>query len=138
MAWTFLLAGLLNPAQAGLVFQARAMAQIGSVAVTMIMESASRRFLSPARARHDLAQAAGFIQLNRRLALGLLPLVAVALAAILLRKDGALGADFAITLLAVLLIAFARMTSRHATALGAVRKGLLSRLLTGPSVLTLG
>lgn len=38
----------------------------------------------------------------------------------------------------MVLVALARLTARHATALGVMRKGLLPRLLTGPLVLTLG
>ena len=39
---------------------------------------------------------------------------------------------------AMIMAAMARITGRHATALGVMRKGLLPRMLTGPVVMTLG
>ncbi len=40
--------------------------------------------------------------------------------------------------IAMVMAAMARITGRHATALGVMRKGVLPRMLTGPVVLTVG
>lgn len=142
LAWTFLLARMLVPEQAGLVFQVMALTQIASALLTMNVESGALRFLTGPLAENDLDSASGFVRFNRRLILLLgLPVLA-GLALVIWLGGSAQGVDLALLILiagaSVPLIALARMTARHATAMGAVRYGLLPRLLSGPAVLTLG
>lgn len=142
LVWTFLLARMLAPEQAGIVFQVMALAQIASALVTLNVESGSLRFLTGPMAARDLDQATGFIRFNRRLNVVLCLPVLVGLGLVIWRA----GSGQVVGLLSVIviaggavpLIALARMTARHATALGAVRYGLLPRLLSGPAVLALG
>ncbi|MDO5528818.1 MAG: hypothetical protein Q4F71_05395 [Paracoccus sp. (in: a-proteobacteria)] len=141
LAWIFMMARLLVPDEAGRVFQAMALAQLGSALVTANLESGSMRFLVTAEAAGRADVMRGFIRLNRLLVGALLVPVAALVAVLLWRKNGG-AADFLPLALsavaAVPMIALARMTSRHAAALGAIRPGLLPRLLAGPLVLTIG
>lgn len=140
LAWTLLLVRMLAPQAAGVALQAISVAQIASILMTLNMESGAMRCIVPAREHGRMAQAAGFIRVNRRLVLFTLPLLALLGAAVW--TTGLLPAEnpqmLAAMALAMVLVALARLTARHATALGVMRKGLLPRLLTGPLVLTLG
>lgn len=140
LAWTLLLVRLLQPQAAGEALQAISLAQIASILLTLNVESGAMRVIVPARHGGDIRPAAGFIRFNRAMMLVTLPLL-LGLAAL------AWWAGFvplvppalaAAVTLAVVLVALARLSGRHATALGVMRKGVLPRLLTGPLVLTLG
>lgn len=139
LVWTIVLVRLLQPESAGVALQAISVAQIVSILVTLNIESGSVRVIVPAREQGRMSEAAGFIRFNRRVMLATLPVLAAA--AMALGLSGWLPqttATAATMALAVVLVALARMSARHATALGVMRKGLLPRLLTGPLVLTLG
>lgn len=139
LAWTMLLVRMTQPAISGIAFHAIATAQIASILLTLNVESGSVRALVPALQAGRMDEAAGFIRFNRRMILIALPLVA--LAGLAWQRFGAGGGGALLTLwicVAMVMTALARMTARHATALGVMRKGLLPRLLTGPLVLTLG
>lgn len=133
LLWTLLLVRVLHPEAAGQALQAIAVAQIASILMTLNVESGSVRVIVPAREHGRLAQAAGFIRFNRRMILFSAPPLLLACAVM----PGPLPMTAA-TGLAVALVAVARLSARHATALGVMRKGLLPRLLTGPVVLTAG
>lgn len=140
LLWTLLLVRLLQPEASGIALQAISIAQIASILITLNVESGSMRAIVPARQNDRWDQAAGFVRFNRRLALITAPILALLVLGVWL---GGLTvfqtpATLAAMALAVVLVAMARMTARHATALGVMRKGLLPRLLTGPVVLTLG
>ena len=134
LIWTVLLVRLVQPELSGAVFHAISVAQIASVALTLNVESASMRFLVPALHEGRADQAASFIRFNRLLVAGLVIPVSVPL---LLMVD--MGAAMVLSVIvAMVATALARVTGRHATALGAMRQGLLPRLLTGPAVPSLG
>lgn len=140
LIWTLLLVRLVQPDQSGLAFQAIAMAQLLSILLTLNVESGSVRTLVPALRDGRLDEAAGFIRFNRRIILFTLPLMflgALAWQQVLAPSGLSRGLLICIVI-AALMAALARMTARHATALGVMRKGLLPRLLTAPVVLTLG
>lgn len=139
LAWTMLLVRMIAPELSGIAFRAIAIAQIGSILLTLNVESGSVRMLVPAIHDGRLADAAGFIRFNGRLILMSLP--AVLALAVVWQLAGSQPSAIALTLsviAAMVMCAWARITARHATALGVMRKGLLPRLLTGPLVLTLG
>ncbi|MDP5307521.1 hypothetical protein [Paracoccus spongiarum] len=139
LVWTMLLVRMIQPELSGIAFRAIAMAQIGSILLTMNVESGSVRALVPAMQAGRLDEAAGFLRFNRRIILTSLPILAALTA--LWHLSGIGGASPALTLAiaaAMVMCAVARMTARHATALGVMRKGLLPRLLTGPLVLSAG
>lgn len=140
LCWTLLLVRLLQPEASGIALQAISVAQILSILVTLNVESGSVRVIVPAREHGRMQDAAGFIRFNRRMMLVTLPILA-AIAALAL-TSGFHPSESPATLgamaLAVVLVALARLSARHATALGVMRKGLLPRLLTGPFVLTIG
>ncbi|MFV0299859.1 MAG: lipopolysaccharide biosynthesis protein [Paracoccus sp. (in: a-proteobacteria)] len=136
LAWTLLLVRLVQPELSGIAFRAIALAQIGSVLITLNVESGAMRVLVPALQQGRPDEAAGFIRFNRRMVWLSAPALALAaLAWQQFRGDGALVLWIAV---AAVMVALARLTARHATALGAMRRGLLPRLLTGPLVLTVG
>lgn len=139
LVWTMLLVRMIQPELSGVAFRAIAIAQIGSILLTLNVESGSVRTLVPAMRDGDRHRAAGFIRFNRQMIAWSLPvLVLLALGwQQLLSEDGAGALTFAIAA-AMLTSALARMTARHATALGVMRKGLLPRLLTAPLVMTAG
>lgn len=134
LVWTMLLVRLVQPEASGAVFQAIAVAQIASILLTFNVESASMRFLVPALHDGRRAEAAGFIRFNRLTIPLMLPPVALGIA--LVQQGGA--GMIAAVIVAMAATAMARATGRHATALGAMRQGLLPRLLAGPVVLSLG
>lgn len=140
LCWTLLLVRLLQPEASGIALQAISVAQILSILVTLNVESGSVRVIVPAREHGRMQDAAGFIRFNRRMMLVTVPVLA-ALAALAL-LSGLHPPEGTATLMAmavaVLLVALARLSARHATALGVMRKGLLPRLLTGPLVLSAG
>lgn len=140
LAWTLLLVRLLQPEAAGIALQAISAAQIASILMTLNVESGSVRVIVPARQDGRMEQASGFIRFNRKLVLITLPVLAtIALLAWWLGMPmPETPATAAAMALAMVLVAMARLSARHATALGVMRKGLLPRLLTGPVVLTLG
>ncbi len=136
LVWTLLLTRLVQPELSGIAFHAIALAQIASILLTLNVESGAMRLLVPALHQGRLDEAAGFIRFNRRMVWLTAPILA--LAAVIwaqLQGNGLLVGWIAV---AALMVALARLTARHATALGAMRRGLLPRLLTGPIVLTLG
>lgn len=140
LIWTLLLVRLVQPNLSGLAFQAIAMAQLLSILLTLNVESGSVRTLVPALREGRLAEAAGFIRFNRRIVLFTLPLMVLGVLAWqnIFAPTGLSGWLLICIVIAALMAALARMTARHATALGVVRKGLLPRLLTAPIVLTIG
>lgn len=140
LCWTLLLVRLLQPEASGMALQAISVAQILSILVTLNVESGSVRVIVPAREHGRMQEAAGFIRFNRRMMLVTLPILAALAGLGLLAglQPAQPPAALAAMALAVVLVAMARLSARHATALGVMRKGLLPRLLTGPIVLTLG
>lgn len=139
LVWTLLLVRLLAPDLSGIVFQAIAIAQIGSILLTLNVESGAVRTLVPAVHAGRLDEAAGFIRFNRRMILMTAPLLV--LATILWMAGPAPGGTGPLApwvAAAMVMAALARMTARHATALGVMRRGLMPRLMTAPIVLTLG
>lgn len=136
LVWTLLLVRLVQPEAAGIAFRAIAMAQLASILLTLNVESGAMRNLVPAMQAGRPAEAAAFIRFNRRMVLFTAPLLALA-ALVWQQVQGGGWLVFWITIGAVM-VALARLTARHATALGVMRRGLLPRLLTGPVVLTLG
>lgn len=136
LVWTLLLVRLVQPEASGIAFRAIALAQLASILLTLNVESGAMRTLVPALQSGRLSEAAGFIRFNRRMVLFTAPVLAVA-ALIWQQMQGGGWLVFWITIGAVM-VAQARLTARHATALGVMRRGLLPRLLTGPVVLTLG
>lgn len=140
LCWTLLLVRLLQPEASGIALQAISVAQILSILVTLNVESGSVRIIVPAREHDRMEEAAGFIRFNRRMMLVTLPVLAASAGAALWAgfsptQSTAIIASMA---LAVVMVALARLSARHATALGVMRKGLLPRLLTGPVVMTAG
>lgn len=139
LVWTMLLVRLIQPELSGIAFRAIAIAQIASILLTLNVESGAVRSLVPAMQAGRIDEAAGFLRFNRRIILFLLPLLVAA--ALIWRQiqptEGGAWLTFWIVVGAVM-TASARITARHATALGVMRKGLLPRLLTGPLVLTCG
>lgn len=139
LVWTMLLVRLVQPELSGIAFRAIAMAQIGSILLTLNVESGAVRALVPAMQAGRTDDAAGFIRFNRRLIALLFPPLALAALVWHQLQPVAGGALLAVWIaVAAVMTAMARMTARHATALGVMRKGLLPRLLTGPMVLTCG
>lgn len=136
LVWTLLLVRLVQPELSGIAFRAIASAQIASILLTLNVESGAMRVLVPALHQGRLDEAAGFIRFNRRMILMTAPVLVVA-ALVWWQVQGAGWLVLWITIAAIM-VALARLTARHATALGAMRRGLLPRLLTGPVVLTLG
>lgn len=138
LVWTVLLVRLLDADGAGLALQAVSVAQIASILVTLNVESGAMRAIVPARAEGRMDRAAAFIRFNRRIMLASVPALGLA---VLLAWAAGVAPGWPPALLgamlpAVVLVALARLSARHATALGVMRKGLLPRLLTGPVVLT--
>lgn len=138
LVWTVLLVRLLGAEGAGLALQAISVAQIASILVTLNVESGAMRAIVPARAEGRMDRAAAFIRFNRRIMLATVPALGLA---VLLAWAAGVAPGWPPSLLAamlpaVVLVALARLSARHATALGVMRKGLLPRLLTGPVVLT--
>lgn len=139
LVWTVLLVRLLQPELSGIAFRAIAIAQIASILLTLNVESGSIRALVPAIQAGRIDEAAGFIRFNRRMiALTALPLAVLALGWWMLVAPADAGPLALWVAVAMVMTALARMTARHATALGVMRKGLLPRLLTAPVVLTCG
>ncbi|WP_157994802.1 lipopolysaccharide biosynthesis protein [Paracoccus tegillarcae] len=140
LVWTMLLVRLVQPSLSGIAFQAIAMAQLFSILLTLNVESGAVRTLVPAMREGRLDQAAGFIRFNRRIMLFSVPFLAM----LALLWHGLFAAPelsvrvILFVALGAIMVALARMTSRHATALGVMRKGLLPRLLMGPIVMTVG
>lgn len=139
LIWTVLLTRLMQPDLSGIAFQAIAIAQILSIGLTLNVESGAMRALVPALQQGRVDQAAGFIRFNRRLIAVTLPALA-ALAAIWQGAFAPPGTGWLTcwVILGAAMVALARMTGRHATALGVMRKGLLPRLLTAPIVMGAG
>lgn len=139
LAWTLLLVRLLQPDLSGIVFRAIAVAQIGSIVLTLNVESGAIRVLVPALKGERLDEAAGFVRFNRRMILmAMLPLTGLVWGWQQVAAGADAGALAGWMAVAAAMTALARMTARHATAMGAMRMGLLPRLLTGPAVLTSG
>lgn len=136
LAWTLLLVRLVQPELSGIAFRAIAVAQIASILLTLNVESGAMRVLVPSLHDGRLDEAAGFIRFNRRMVWMTAPILAVA--ALVWHHYQGSGALVLWVAIAAVMVALARLTARHATALGAMRRGLLPRLLTGPVVLTLG
>ncbi|RCW79646.1 O-antigen/teichoic acid export membrane protein [Paracoccus lutimaris] len=139
LAWTVLMVRLMTPDMSGIAFAGIAVAQIASMFLTLNVEAVSMRVLVPAMRDGRLEVAAGFIRFNRRILLLALPPVALAawLWQSLQSGPGSVMLTLSVTA-AMVMAAMARITGRHATALGVMRKGILPRMLTGPVVLTCG
>lgn len=139
LAWTVLLVRLLSPEMSGIAFAGIAVAQIASMFLTLNVEAVSMRVLVPAMRDGRLEEAAGFIRFNRMVLLLALPPVALGAWAWQVWRGGDVSALLSLAVaVAMVMAAMARITGRHATALGVMRKGLLPRMLTGPVVLTCG
>lgn len=139
LIWTVLLVRLVQPELSGIAFRAIAIAQIISIPLTLNVESGAMRTLVPAMHTGRLDEAAGFIKFNRRMIVFSLPLL-IASALIWNATFATQSAGWLTIWIAAgsVLVAMARLTGRHAAALGVMRKGLLPRLLMGPVVLTVG
>lgn len=139
LIWTMLMVRLLTPEMSGIAFSGIAVAQIASMFLTLNVEAVSMRVLVPAMQNGRLDEAAGFIRFNRRILLLALPPVALAAWGweSLQDQPGSLMLTLSVTV-AMVMAAMARITGRHATALGVMRKGIMLRMLTGPVVLTCG
>ena len=139
LVWTLILVRLLTPDLSGIAFAGIAVAQIASMFLTLNVEAVSMRVLVPAMREGRLEVAAGFIRFNRRILLLALPPVAIAAWAwqALHGGHGSVMLTLAVTV-AMVMAAMARITGRHATALGVMRKGILPRMLAGPVVMTCG
>lgn len=139
LAWTVLLVRLLTPEMSGIAFAGIAVAQIASMFLTLNVEAVSMRVLVPAMRDGRLDEAAGFIRFNRAVLLMALPPVALGAWAWQLWQGADVSPLLSLSVVvAMVMAAMARITGRHATALGVMRKGLLPRMLTGPVVLTCG
>ena len=139
LAWTVLLVRLLDPAMSGIAFAGIAVAQIASMFLTLNVEAVSMRVLVPAMRDGRIDEAAGFIRFNRAVLLMALPPVALAAWAWQAWQGGDASPMLSLSVaVAMVMAAMARITGRHATALGVMRKGVLPRMLTGPVVLTCG
>lgn len=140
LVWTLLLVRLLQPEASGHALQAISVAQIISIMMTLNLESGAMKVVVPARHDGQLEKAAGYIRFNRQLVMMMTP-VLLAIVGLIYAVGIAVPetpATVAAMVLAIVLVAMARLTARHASALGVMRKGLMPRLLTGPVVLTLG
>lgn len=142
LAWTVLLVRLLDPALSGIVFRAIAVTQIASMLLTLNVEATSMRVLVPALHDDRPEVVAGFIRFNYLLIPMSLPFAALAALGwqIWQTRHGDPSAIAVILAIAAGMVAaaIARVTGRHATAFGVMRKGMLPRLMTGPVVLTCG
>lgn len=139
LAWTMLLVRMIQPDLSGIAFRAIAIAQIGSILLTLNVESGSVRTLVPAIQAGRTDRAATFMRFNARILVLALPLLLVAALTWQLLGTTEGGGPLSLAIAAgMAACALARMTARHATALGVMRKGLLPRLLTGPLVMTAG
>ncbi|MBP6678264.1 MAG: hypothetical protein KA156_04170 [Paracoccus sp.] len=139
LAWTVLLVRLLSPEMSGIAFAGIAVAQIASMFLTLNVEAVSMRVLVPAMRDGRLDEAAGFIRFNRAVLLMALPPVVLGAWAWQVWQGGDVSPMLSLSVVvAMIMAAMARITGRHATALGVMRKGLLPRMLTGPVVLTCG
>lgn len=139
LAWTVLLVRLLSPEMSGIAFAGIAVAQIASMFLTLNVEAVSMRVLVPAMRDGRLDEAAGFIRFNRAVLLMALPPVVLGAWAWQVWQGGDVSPMLSLSVVvAMIMAAMARITGRHATALGVMRKGLLPRMLTGPIVLTCG
>jgi O-antigen/teichoic acid export membrane protein len=141
LVYTLLLARLTTPDSLGIAMWCLSFALLGSVLVSMNVESGALRFLVRHLSDGDNARAAGFVRFSRRLIVIAAPVVFAALLLIgWLRADTMDQAAFQAYVVALCImpvIALTRLYARNAAALDAVLAGTLPVMLIRPLLFTL-
>lgn len=140
LIYTVGLARITSPHDMGIAMVAMAMAVLASVFVSLNVESGSIRFLVAYLASGEKAKAAGFVTFGWQVTAIASPMVVVlVLVYVFLLRPEVSGAEYwciLLTLAAAPVLALTRIYGRHATALDAVLRGVLPRLLVRPALFT--
>ncbi len=135
---TFLLARLIPSADLGSVMAMVSAAMIGSLVLSLNIETGAMRFLTEARAANAPDRIHGFIHFSRRV-IRVLALPVMAGTALFLILTGApFSAPLLVGLLMIPAFAWSRATARHAGALHQVLRGGLPQLTIRPLTVLVG
>lgn len=137
IGYTLLLARVTDADTLGQLLAAVSLAMLVSAVLTLNLEAGAIRFLPIYQkdARPDLV--AGFVTLNRRVILALLPGAVVMTLALLWLREASPALWWMTVFMiagAAPLLAFARATARHATALDAPLRGAVPNILVRPAL----
>ena len=141
LVYTVLVARIATPEDFGLAMLGLSAALVASIPISLNIEGGSIRYLVAYRQSGASAKARGFLRFNLWVLLGLSGLLVLAAAAAW--GAGLLGAATArdrvvlLVALAAPILAVTRVYGRHATALDAVLRGSVPRMLIRPSVFCL-